>query len=53
MADISQAIKFIGMGDTIEIWSNEKTEVPFMEPDEFGMALERIMDTGNVNTEIQ
>lgn len=47
LADISQAIKFIGMGDTIEIWSNEKTEAPFMEPDEFGMALERIMGMDN------
>lgn len=52
LADISQAIKFIGMGDTIEIWSNEKTEAPFMEPDEFGMALERIMGMDNVSKDM-
>ena len=32
MADISQEVKFIGMGDTIEIWSTALTEKPFMEP---------------------
>lgn len=43
MADIEQGIKFIGMGDTIEIWSTAKTEKPFMDPDEFGKALEEVM----------
>ena len=43
MADIEQGIKFIGMGDTIEIWSSAKTEKPFMDPDDFGKALERVM----------
>lgn len=43
MAGISQAIKFIGMDDTIEIWSKENAEKPFMEPDEFGKAIEGIM----------
>lgn len=43
MAGINQAIKFIGMDDTIEIWSKENAEKPFMEPDEFGKALEGIM----------
>jgi MraZ protein len=47
MADIEQGIKFIGMGDTIEIWSNAKTEKPFMDPDDFGKALEEVM--GNVS----
>ncbi|MBP5355598.1 MAG: division/cell wall cluster transcriptional repressor MraZ [Prevotella sp.] len=45
MADIEQGIKFIGMGDTIEIWSSAKTEKPFMDPDDFGKALERVMAT--------
>lgn len=44
MAEIEQEIKFIGMGDTIEIWSNSRTMSPFMEPDEFGRALEEIMN---------
>ncbi len=43
MAGISQSIKFIGMDDTIEIWSGENTEKPFMEPEEFSSALESIM----------
>ena len=43
MADIEQGIKFIGMGDTIEIWSTSKTEKPFMDPDDFGKALEEVM----------
>ena len=43
MADIEQGIKFIGMGDTIEIWSSAKTEKPFMDPDDIGKALERVM----------
>jgi MraZ protein len=45
MACINQAVKFIGMGDTIEIWSNEDHgEKPFMDSQEFGQALENIMD---------
>ena len=44
MADIEQGIKFIGMGDTIEIWSNAKAEQHQMSPEEFGEALETLMD---------
>lgn len=43
MAGIVQNIKFIGMGDTIEIWSNEKVEESRMSSEEFGQALESIM----------
>ncbi len=43
MAAIRQDVKFIGMGDTIEIWSNEKVEESLMSSDEFGQALEEIM----------
>jgi MraZ protein len=45
MADIIQDIKFIGMGDTIEIWSNQKTEELQMKPEDFGQALEELMTT--------
>ena len=31
MADIEQEVKFIGMGDTIEIWSAARTAKPFIE----------------------
>ena len=44
LADIEQDVKFIGMGDTIEIWSNAKAEQHQMSPEEFGEALEALMD---------
>lgn len=50
MAGISQAIKFIGMDDSIEIWSGENAGEPFMEPDEFGKAIEAIMSEGPADT---
>ena len=43
MAAIRQDVKFIGMGDTIEIWANEKVEESQMGGEEFGKALESIM----------
>ena len=45
LAGIEQCVKFIGMGDTIEIWATEKTEKPFMELASFGQALEGLMTT--------
>jgi MraZ protein len=42
-ADIRQAVRFIGMDDTIEIWANEKIEESQMGCEEFGQALESIM----------
>jgi MraZ protein len=47
MAGIQQNIKFIGMGDTIEIWANEKVEESKMDGEEFGQALESIMTQDN------
>ena len=38
-------VKFIGMGDTIEIWAKEKTEKPFLEADEFAKALENSLSS--------
>ena len=43
MANIDQNIKFVGVDNTIEIWSNDRSE-PFMEPEEFSSALEEIMN---------
>ena len=43
MADIEQDVKFVGMGDTIEIWSNVKAEQEQMNPEDFGKALEELM----------
>ena len=44
MAAIEQDIKFVGMGDTIEIWGAEQAERQQMEPEEFGTALEELME---------
>ena len=47
MAGINQDVRFIGMDDTIEVWAKEKVETPFVQPEEFGNDLERLMETGN------
>lgn len=46
MANIGQAVKFIGMDDTMEMWRNDETENPFMQPEEFRKALQKIMSKG-------
>lgn len=43
MANIEQEIRFIGMGDTIEIWSNNEAEQQKMSAEDFGNALEKLM----------
>ncbi|MBO6187409.1 MAG: division/cell wall cluster transcriptional repressor MraZ [Prevotella sp.] len=45
MAAIEQDIRFVGMGDTIEIWSNARAEEAQMTADDFGDALETLMAT--------
>lgn len=42
-AGISQAVRFIGMNDTIEIWAAEKAEKPFLSQAEFAERLKTIM----------
>ena len=49
MAAITQAIKFVGMDDTIEIWRNDEPEKAFMDAEDFSKAIEEVM--GNVNEE--
>ena len=43
MAEIDQAVRFIGMTDTIEIWAAEKAEQPFMTQEDFAAKLKAIM----------
>jgi len=43
MAAIDQDVKFVGMGDTIEIWSNQKMDEQLMKPEDFENALEELM----------
>ena len=44
-AGIQQTVKFIGMGDTIEIWAAEKIEAAQMDGEAIGQALENILNT--------
>ena len=44
IAEIDQAVRFIGVGDTIEIWAVKETEEPFVDADTFGKALEELME---------
>ena len=43
MAGIAGEVRFIGMDDAIEIWAKERTEQPFMAPDEFSQALDELL----------
>lgn len=45
LAQITQDVRIIGMDNTIEIWSKENADKPFMEPECFGRELEAIMST--------
>ena len=43
MAGIRDEVRFIGMDNTIEIWAKERAEQPFMDPQEFGNALQEVL----------
>lgn len=43
-AEIEQAVRFIGVGDTIEIWAVKDKEEAFMDADDFSCALEKLMN---------
>lgn len=43
MAEIEQSVRFIGVGDTIEIWAVRDDEEPFMDAEAFGDAMEMLM----------
>jgi MraZ protein len=45
IAEIDQDIQFIGMDDTIEIWSPQNLEQTLRSEEEFGEEFERIMNT--------
>ena len=51
MAEIEKDIKFVGMGDTIEIWSNKKAEEQRMKPEDFEAALEDLMGSADAKSE--
>lgn len=43
MADIQGDVRFIGVDNTIEIWAKERTEHPFMTPEDFSEALQDVL----------
>ncbi len=47
MAGIEQAVRFIGVGDTIEIWAVKPEPEPFVDAETFGNALEELMNDMN------
>ena len=53
MAEIEQDIKFVGMGDTIEIWSNKKADEQRMKPEDFEAALEELMGSEECNATLR
>ena len=53
MADIEQDIKFVGMGDTIEIWSSKKADEQQMKPEDFEAALEELMGSEECNATLR
>lgn len=44
MAGIVQSVRFIGVGDTIEIWAVNDNENEMMDEAAFGSALEELME---------
>lgn len=48
MAEIEQDIVFIGVGNTIEIWSAKNASEPFVDDETFGQAIEELMGSSNV-----
>ena len=49
-AELTQNVRFLGMGDTIELWNAENSNKFFLEANAFGKALEEVM-TGNKKNE--
>ena len=43
LVGITQDVRFLGVGDTIEIWAGGKDSKPFMDAEDFGKALEELM----------
>lgn len=43
MAGIVGEVRFIGLGDVIEVWAREKVDAPFLSAESFGEELERLM----------
>ncbi|WP_076932000.1 division/cell wall cluster transcriptional repressor MraZ [Proteiniphilum saccharofermentans] len=44
MVSIESDVRFLGVDDTIEIWAKEKLEKPLVDPDEFSLKLQQLME---------
>ncbi|MBQ0073577.1 MAG: division/cell wall cluster transcriptional repressor MraZ [Prevotella sp.] len=44
MAEIEQSVRFIGVGDTIEVWAVKEENEAFLNSEDFGNALEMLMN---------
>lgn len=44
LVDIDSQVRFLGVDDTIEVWSKEKLEEPLMMPEEFAKEIEALME---------
>ena len=44
IAEIDKELVFVGMDDRIEIWSKEKMDEPFVSAEDFGNALQKLME---------
>ena len=47
MAEIEQDIVFIGVGNTIEIWSGKNAAEPFVDDETFSKTIEELMSDSN------
>lgn len=47
MAEIDQDIVFIGVGNTIEIWSGKNAAEPFVDDETFSKTIEELMSDSN------
>lgn len=44
LVDIDSHVRFLGVDNTIEIWSKEKLEEPLMVPEDFAKEIENLME---------
>ena len=44
LVDIDSHVRFLGVDNTIEIWSKEKLEEPLMVPEDFAKEIEELME---------
>lgn len=44
MVSIEADVRFLGVDETIELWAKEKLEEPLVEPEEFALKLQQLME---------